>query len=534
MARIRWFHRIVLLACLPAASLPADAQSTIRKGSEFQISARTVGPQSSPVVEIDNQGNFVLAWSDPDGNENGVFVRRFSRAGVALGAELQVNTYTTSYQELASLAVDGDGDFLVVWASTAQQDGSGSGVFGRRVDSSGVPQGVEILINAATVGSQGFPQVGVDDTGAFIVVWMSPDASGNGVFARRLSSSGVPVGLQIQVNLYATASQLQPAVAVHGNGNFVVTWASSGQDDGATYGVFARRFNSSGTPLAAEFQVNSYTPGPQYEPEVAADSAGDFVVAWVSSGQDGSQSGIFARRFDSAGTPLGSEFRVNRFTEGVQNDPKVARDGDGDFVVVWTSIGQDGNASGVFARRFGQSGNGLAVEFQVNSYTTNTQFTSTVALREGDFMVAWASGVGQDGSYTGVFGQRFAALATLDIDGDGSYRALTDALLLMRFLFGFEGNALIANAVGVGCTRCLADTIAAYLGPLTQPPMFSSAVLDIDDNLNVHPRTDGLLVLRDAFGLEGESLIDGLVDTQQCERCTAEAIKHYLDVLKTE
>ena len=64
--------------------------------------------------------------------------------------------------------------------------------------------------------------------------------------------------------------------------------------------------------------------------------------------------------------------------------------------------------------------------------------------------------------------------------------------------------------------------------------MFLSEVLDIDDNLNVHPRTDGLLVLRDAFGLEGESLIDGLVDTQQCERCTAEVIEHYLDVLKTE
>ena len=73
-----------------------------------------------------------------------------------------------------------------------------------------------------------------------------------------------------------------------------------------------------------------------------------------------------------------------------------------------------------FRQRFGQAGDGLAVEFKVNSYTTNT-IPSTVALREGDFVVAWASGVGQDGSYTGVFGQRFAALATLDIDGDGSY-----------------------------------------------------------------------------------------------------------------
>ena len=57
--------------------------------------------------------------------------------------------------------------------------------------------------------------------------------------------------------------------------------------------------------------------------------------------------------------------------------------------------------------------------------------------------------------------------AILDIDGDGSLGALTDGLLVLRFLFGFTGSTLTAGAVGGGCTRCDAATIAAYLQSLT-------------------------------------------------------------------
>ena len=46
---------------------------------------------------------------------------------------------------------------------------------------------------------------------------------------------------------------------------------------------------------------------------------------------------------------------------------------DGDFVIVWESLAQDGSVLGVFARRFSSAGNPLASEFQVNTYTTSTR-----------------------------------------------------------------------------------------------------------------------------------------------------------------
>jgi hypothetical protein len=84
------------------------------------------------------------------------------------------------------------------------------------------------------------------------------------------------------------------------------------------------------------------------------DADGDFVVAWESAGQDGYALGVFAQRFDAAGVAQGSEFQVNSFTADSQVRPAAAMDADGDFVVAWDSLGQDGSfvEYGVFAQRF--------------------------------------------------------------------------------------------------------------------------------------------------------------------------------------
>ena len=41
-----------------------------------------------------------------------------------------------------------------------------------------------------------------------------------------------------------------------------------------------------------------------------------------------------------------------------------------------------------------------------------------------------------------------------DADGDGDFESLSDALLVMRWGFGFNGSALVDDAVDTGCTNC--------------------------------------------------------------------------------
>jgi len=137
-------------------------------------------------------------------------------------------------------------------------------------------------------------------------------------------------------------------------GNFVVVWHSL-QQDGAQMGVFGQRYASTGAPLGGEFRVNTYTTSYQQLPAVTMDDTGNFVVAWASYLQDGSSYGIFGQRYDSTGTALGPEFRVNTYTTYGQTRPAVAADPTlGNFVVIWDSQLQDGLGVGVFGQRYGQ------------------------------------------------------------------------------------------------------------------------------------------------------------------------------------
>jgi hypothetical protein len=102
-----------------------------------------------------------------------------------------------------------------------------------------------------------------------------------------------------------------------------------------------------------EFLVNSYTSGSQFISAVSSDPDGNFVVVWMSSPQDGSLSGCFGQRYDALGVRTGSELRLNTYTTDHQLYPSVTSDGAGHFVAVWAGFGgQDGSSSGVFGQRF--------------------------------------------------------------------------------------------------------------------------------------------------------------------------------------
>lgn len=135
------------------------------------------------------------------------------------------------------------------------------------------------------------------------------------------------------------------------------------------------------SPLGAEFGVNATTANSQINSSIAMDADGDFVVTWQSSGQDGDSYGIFAQRYNAAGSAQGGEFQVNTFTTNSQRSPSVAMDADGDFVVTWQSYGQDGDADGIYAQRYNALGVPQGGEFRVNSTTANFQTTPSVAMK---------------------------------------------------------------------------------------------------------------------------------------------------------
>lgn len=266
--------------------------------------------------------------------------------------------------------------------------------------------GDEVIVNTNIPLGQTFPAIAMGQQGNFITAWHSyiQDGDENGIFAQRFDSNGDKLGNEFQANTYTNGHQEYPSIAMDINSNFVITWMSEGQD-GSSYGIYAQRFDSNGNKLGNEFRVNTYMDGIQAWPAIAMDSQGNFVITWASYLQDGSPQNIYAQRFDSSGNKLGGEFRVNTYLDSFQIDPAIVMGSQGNFVITWQSDGQDGSGSGIYARRYDAQGNPLGNEFIVNTNTANAQTFPSIAIdSSANFVITWQS------SHTGasnIYAQRF-------------------------------------------------------------------------------------------------------------------------------
>jgi hypothetical protein len=389
--------RLGVLAAVTVASLPGPARAQ-PVGAEFQVNTYTTDYQGGPAAASDAEGNYVVVWSSgtgQDGDHFGVFGQRYDSGGKPLGGEFRINSYTTGRQGNPDVACASSGDFVVVWDGTGEGD-SYFGIFGQRYDSAGRPVGGEFRINTTTEGAgrQEDPSVAVDAAGNFVVVWDCDDGYRRcGVFGQRFDSAGVAQGVEFGI---ASGSVGQPHVGSDAAGNFVVVYEGSG--------IRGRRYDADGSPLGAEFQVDQFGGG---TPALATDTKGNFVVVWEEFNQDGDAFGVFGRRFDNNGIPQSGQFQINTYTTDWQSGPSVASDAGGNFLVTWDGNEQDGSAFGIFGQRYDAAGAAQGAEFQVNTYTTDTQRKSAVAITgHGDFVVVWTSYY-QDAGDDGVFGQRF-------------------------------------------------------------------------------------------------------------------------------
>jgi hypothetical protein len=399
-----------------ALSVAAPVAFAQAVGDEFQVNTFTHANQQTVhfgghLVASDASGNFVIAWVGDSQDESGagVFGQRYDSAGTPLGSEFQINSVATAAQVTPSVASDAAGNFVVVWSGFVG-DGDQYGIFGQRYDNAGGPLGSEFQVNTITTHAQRFPSLASDSSGNFVAVWgCTPPVFYSCAYemsGQRYDSGGAALGGEFRIN--STSSQQKyPSIASAASGSFVVVWQSVYQD-GHAQGIFGQRYDSAGAALGGEFQINSYTSFNQQRPSVSSDAAGNFVVVWESYRQDGSNYSVQGQRFDSLGAPQGGEFRVNTYTTGAQQNPSVASDAIGNFLVTWASDAQDGSFWGVFGQRYDSSGAAQGDEFQVNTFTTSYQQRPSVgAVGENSFVVVWES-VGQDGNGYGVFGRRLS------------------------------------------------------------------------------------------------------------------------------
>jgi hypothetical protein len=387
----------------------------VEAGPQFQVSDVESGYayETEPSVATDARGNFVVVWRDylygpPYGPQ--IQARLFASDGSPRSDPFLVGNRTTRYvSELApSVAADADGDFVVVW-NDYQYPGPPYGrlIQGRLFASDGTPRGDSFQVSdfAGSYNYELEPSVAADADGDFVVVWRDYDGYGPRyglqIQGRQFTANGTPGG-QFTVSSHTTgyATERAPTVASDADGDFVVVWHEY-QYPGPPTGLLiqGRRFASNGMPRGEQFQVSDITAGYSYEwePSVAADADGDFVVAWLGYGGDNLRYGyqIQGRQFAADGTP-GDQFQASSRTTGYAYErfPSVAASADGDFVVAWHDYQYSHSSAlvSIQGRRFASDGMPSDDQFQVSDTATAYGYNvmpSVAASADGDFVVVW-------------------------------------------------------------------------------------------------------------------------------------------------
>jgi hypothetical protein len=352
-------------------------------GSNFIVNDDTAeAMQLYPAIGASASGEFVITFWDYRNPTSDIYAQRFDSSGTPLGSNFKVNDEVGSTSQIHPvIASSGSGNFVIAWEDFRDLNGD---IYAQRYDSSGNPLGTNIKVND-DVGDadQEWPAAAMDALGNFLIAWTDHRNDTTNVYAQRFDPLGTRLGSNFKVNEGGAGSS--PAVAMYGSGDFTVTWYHY---DYPEREIYAQRYNSSGTPLGSNFRVNDDTTDLQFEPAIAVDSSGNSVITWRDDrnyplyAQD-----IYAQRYNSAGTPLGANFRVNDDSmQETQWAPAVAMDASGNFVITWWGFY-------IYAQRYDSSGNALDSNFQVSENYPEPpwpRYPPAIAVDEsGNFTIAW-------------------------------------------------------------------------------------------------------------------------------------------------
>jgi UDP-3-O-[3-hydroxymyristoyl] glucosamine N-acyltransferase len=198
------------------------------------------------------------------------------------------------------------------------------------------------------------------------------------------------------------------------NEDLVVVWTGYAGIGGT--GVFGRRFDRDGSPVGERFVVTDSQRAGERGPALAMSPDGSFVVAWQTNDQDGESVGVFARVFDSAADAVGPVRQLNVKASGMAIDPAVATGGSSDFSAVWTLVGPDELSEAIVGRHFDASGIAASPEFRISNASDRVSEPVAAIAADDSLLVVWQAEA-LAGVTTDIFARAFRAGADVDDDG---------------------------------------------------------------------------------------------------------------------
>jgi hypothetical protein len=516
--------------------------NTVNTSGEQETSSQSRG-NSSAIALADN-GSYVVVWSTAQSG-GGVFGRVFATDGSAITDEIALNQNSGMGQQWVSVASDAQGNFVATWTSSGQ-DGDDNGIYARRFNALGVPLDDEFRVNTTTTGAQQASQVAVDrTTGEFVIVW---DHAGSGsdkaVYAQQFSATGVFQGpTEIEVDTGGTLFSSDPVVSMLNGGGFVVAWEDFGNIKVQKYdaagqpsGVLVRpesfvlvvahqvdlavapdnsfvvvwtenssirlqRYDSSEVLTGTTQTVNTTTAGTQRSPSIEMAEDGSFIVAWESDEGD-STLAVYGQKFNSDGSTHGGEFKINTTVSGNQQFVSLALADLQNFVAVWTGEGP-GDSDGVFLRQFGTTDNSAPTNISPTTTSIDENIDTSSGLSVAT-LTASDINAGESFQFLIVGGADQAKFSIGGMNGD--QLILTDGVL------NYEAKSVYEVAVRVtdSASNILEATLTVTINDINEAPtlVLTPVVTSLSEAANTSSAivVATIAITDDALGTETLSL----------------------------
>jgi hypothetical protein len=296
--------------------------------SDRRVNPDSSGQQRDPAIAMAPDGSFVVVYEDDrDGNGiNDIFMRGFNEDGTERFSERKVNSDSSGRQHSPVVAVDQNGDFVVAW----QDDKDGNGFYEilmRGFNSNGSERFSDRVANGVSAGDQRLPAIAMAPNGNFTVAWVWFD---EGIYARGFNPDGSERFADVQVydNPLGPGGLLimfDVDLAMANDSGFAVAWSTQNYlEVPAGYDSYVGGYNGNGTPRFSSFPVSPNKNGPQIHADVAMNSLGEFVVTWQDDRDENGATQVLATGYAADGTVRIPEFTVNSNAAGSQVIPVVA------------------------------------------------------------------------------------------------------------------------------------------------------------------------------------------------------------------
>ena len=383
------------------AAFNVAAASITQRGGEYPLVGDTDGHQQNPSISLTPEGGLV-AWQNATATSGGerIVIQSLGPDYRGIGAPKVVSQNITGQNDLnPSIALLSGDRFAVVWESGPR---SSADIFIRILDGQGQFLTEIQTVNSYQAGIQSDAAVAALPGGEILVVWASDgqDGSGEGIYGQRFNEAGAKAGGEFRVSQTTSQNQSRPAVTAVGANQFVVAWVGesvAGRNSSGAPNLrrnVLARFIGVTDPAGNEFQLNE---GDVVATQVSLTAlpAGGFVSAWTQRDEVSSRNitEVFARQYASNGLPDGESQRMNTFLPGAQDSPVLAAVNAG-VMMAWSSFGQDAGGLGVRGRLL--SG---GTEFGVNAQENLDQATPALASDGGQQLLAvWANTIRADHS----------------------------------------------------------------------------------------------------------------------------------------